>query len=123
MLKDITAMVAEREALRLGIQRQVECFPTEVGEFDFGWKTLGKLYSTKLMWCLCACATTKLVEIAHALRSCSSYLISGRVLCVIFEFRLSGCSFVNVMASPGDHSSWTPTSICHLPESDGDAAT
>ena len=31
--------------------------------------------------------------------------------------------FVNVMTSPGAHSSWTPTSICDLLESDGDAAT
>ena len=48
VLKDSTAMVAEREALRLGIQRQVECFPTEVGEFDFALENSGKTVQYKI---------------------------------------------------------------------------
>ena len=35
MLGDSSAMVAEREALRMGIERLVELFPTEVSLFGF----------------------------------------------------------------------------------------
>ena len=35
VLRDSSAMVAEREALRMGIERLVELFPTEVSLFDF----------------------------------------------------------------------------------------
>ena len=35
VLRDSSAMVAERDALRMGIERLVELFPTEVSLFDF----------------------------------------------------------------------------------------
>ena len=48
MLKDSTAMVAEREAPLFGIQRLVDCFPTEVGEFDFAVENSGKTVQCKI---------------------------------------------------------------------------
>ena len=46
MLGDSSAMVAEREALRMGIERLVELFPTEVSLFGFEVECSGSTVQT-----------------------------------------------------------------------------
>ena len=53
VLRNASAMTAEREALRMGIEHLTVLFPTEVGSFDFGVETHVGQYSTNLMRSLC----------------------------------------------------------------------
>ena len=48
MLRDSSAMVAEREALRMGIEGLVELFPTEVSLFGFEVECSGSAAQYKL---------------------------------------------------------------------------
>ena len=52
VLRNASAMIAEREALRIGIEHWTVLFPTEVSSFDFQSAQIGQ-YSTNLMRSLC----------------------------------------------------------------------
>ena len=48
MLRNASAMTAEREALRMGIERLTVLFPTEVSSFDFQVGNSGRTVQYKL---------------------------------------------------------------------------
>ena len=54
MLRNASAMIAEREALRMGIEHLTVFFPTEVRSFDNQVECTDRTqYSTNLMRSLC----------------------------------------------------------------------
>ena len=53
MLRNASAMTAEREVLRMGIELLTVLFPTEVSSLIFKLKTQVGQYSTNLMRSLC----------------------------------------------------------------------
>ena len=53
VLRNASAMTAEREALRMGIGHLTVLFPTEVSSFDFEVENSGRQYSANLMRSLC----------------------------------------------------------------------
>ena len=48
MLRNTSAMTAEREALRIGIERSTVLFPTKVSLFDFNVEKSGRKVQYKL---------------------------------------------------------------------------
>ena len=48
MLRNASAMIAEREALRMGIEHLTVLFPTEVSSFDFQVERTGRTVHYKL---------------------------------------------------------------------------
>ena len=48
MLRNASAMTAEREALRMGIEYLTVLFPTEVSSFDFQVESTGRTVQCKL---------------------------------------------------------------------------
>ena len=48
MLRDISAVAAEQEALRMGIERLTALFQTKVGLFDFEIENSGRTVQYKL---------------------------------------------------------------------------
>ena len=53
VLRNASAMTAEREALKLGIEYLTVLFPTEVSSFDSQVESTDRQYSTNLMRSLC----------------------------------------------------------------------
>ena len=48
MLRNASAMIAEREALRMGIEHLTVTFPTEVSSFDFQYECTDRTVQYKL---------------------------------------------------------------------------
>ena len=46
VLRNVSAMIAEREALRMGIEHLTVLFPTEVSSFDFQVESSGRKVQT-----------------------------------------------------------------------------